>query len=146
VSWVYLGSPLFSTNTINFPDLAVDSGGTPYLAFKDYYTNKANVMKYTGGGGSGWAIVGSADFSPVSISSASLYLDGTTPYVAFNDVYSSSQASVMKFNGTYWAYVGKADFTAGGAGYLTVAVNGGIPYVAFGDGANGWKAAVMSYH
>lgn len=54
--WEAVGSPGFSAGAISDTSLAIDSGGMPYVAYKDWGIGggKATVMKYTGAGSTGW--------------------------------------------------------------------------------------------
>lgn len=50
-TWEYVGSPGFSTFNIHNPALAFDSGGTPYMAFRDAFPGiigKLTVKKFDG--------------------------------------------------------------------------------------------------
>ncbi len=154
-SWNLVGTEGF-TGGIIMLSMAINAGGTPYVAFEDMATgNKATVMKYNG---SSWVTVGGAGFSAGSItmlSTRSIAIDGSgTPYVVYSDNATSvpGMATVMKYNGSSWVNVGSAGFSAGTVGGSTygaptIAIDGaGTPYVAYNDGSLGNKATVMKYN
>ena len=143
--WVTVGSAGFSAGSVVYTSIAIDSGGTPYVAYQDYGNQgKATVMKYNG---SSWVAVGSAGFSADSAISPSLAIDSSsnTPYVAYQDV-SNGKATVMKYNGSSWVVVGSPGFSASASWPMDIAINNsGSPYVVYPDVANGGKATVMRY-
>ena len=133
-SWQTLGSAQFSPGNVGFLSSAINSLGTPYVAFQDNAnSSKTTVMKFDG---ANWVLVGSAGFSSGSASWQSLAIDNSgTPYVAFQDMGNSSKTTVMKFGGTGWVVVGAAGFSAGTARHQSLAIdNSGTPYVAYADG------------
>lgn len=145
-SWVAVGTPGFSAGAANYTSLAIDGGGTPYVAYSDgANSNKVSVMKYTG---SAWVQVGAAGFSAGAASYVSLAIDNSgIPYVAYKDGGNSNKATVMKFNGTSWVNLGSAGFTPGTADYTSLAIDhSNIPYIVFSNGASSNKATVMKYN
>ncbi len=145
-SWVAVGSPGMTAGVATYISLAIDGGGTPYIAFADgANSSKVTVMEYAG---SSWSIVGSAGFSAGSATYVSLAIDGNgSPYVAYSDGGNSSKATVMKYDGSSWATVGSAGFTTGQANYTSIAIDGSNnPNVSFSDVANSSKATVMKYN
>lgn len=145
-AWEVVGSYGFSPGTVSYMSLAIDGGGTPYVAFADgNSSNKVTVMKYDG---ASWAIVGSAGFSAGGATYVKLSLDRYgVPYVVYSDGANGNKATVMKFNGTSWATVGSSGFSSGSVSYTAMALDaGGNPYVVFSDGANGNKATVMKHN
>lgn len=132
-----------------FISLAIDSIGTPYVAYVDNENAKATVMKYTGIGTTGWEAVGSAGFSAGITYGTSLAIDSSgAPYVLYSDGV-DRKATVMKYTGigaTGWETVGEAGFSVGAASYTSLAIDSrGILYAAYVDIANGGKATVMKY-
>ncbi len=95
-NWQNVGSAGFSVGAAYDTSLALDSSGTPYVAYVDYANSyKATVMKFNG---ANWETVGSAGFSAGEANSTSLALDSSgTPYVAFQDGDNSNKATVMTF-------------------------------------------------
>ena len=60
-SWIMVGSPGFSAGEVFFTTIAINTSGTPYVAYQDVgNSNKATVMKFNG---SSWVNVGSPGFS-----------------------------------------------------------------------------------
>ena len=145
-NWVQVGSAdFFSAGKAGYPSLALNSSGTPYVAYMDCGSiNKASVMRFDG---TNWVQVGTAGFSSGVAYYPSLALDSSgTPYVAYPDGANNSKASVMRFNGTNWEQVGMAGFSAGEVSYNRLALDSdGTPYVAYADLANGRKASVMKF-
>lgn len=137
-SWVNLGTPGFTSGGAYGLSFAIDGNGTPWVAYSDD-SSLANVMKYNG---SAWVQVGAAGFSEGAITSPSIAMYNTTPYVAYGDDYYADQggydhkAVVKMFNGTSWVLVGSAGFTGSEASSTSMAISsGGTPYVGFSDWA-----------
>ncbi len=93
-----------------------------------------------------WETVGSAGFSAGLANYQSLVINGSTPYVAYQDGGNGNRTTVMKFNGTAWETVGIAGFSADVAEYQSLAFNGSTPYVAYQDGGNGDRTTVMKFN
>ena len=147
-AWTVVGTAGFSAGDIDFATLAFAPDGTPYIATMDHVTYGASVMKYTGGGTTGWELVGAANFSAGSMYYSDLVFapDGT-PYLAFRDDNHSYKATVMKFNGTAWVAVGPVSFTSGVANDKSLAIApDGTPYLAYQDTNNGGKVTVMKFN
>ncbi len=152
-SWVNLGSPGFTSSAAYEPSFAIDSGGTPYIAYYDD-SNKASVMKFNG---SVWEQVGAPAFSEGSITSPSIAIHNLTPYIAYGDDFyadtgdTDHKAVVKMFNGTSWVSVGTPGFSGSEASSTSMAFNSvGTPYVAFSDWAYAnpfefGKATVMKF-
>ena len=144
-AWQTVGTAGFSASVVYYASLAIDSTGTPYVAYQDGGTSgKATVMKYTGGS---WQTVGTARFSAGAAYCTSLAIDSAgTPYVAYQDGGNSGKATVMKYAGGSWQTMGTAGFSAGTVYFPSLAIDsGGTPYVAYQDYGNGYKATVMKY-
>jgi len=145
-SWVYVGVPGFSSGNADYTSIAIDGGGSPYVAFSDgSNSGRVTVMRYLSGS---WSVVGSAGFSAGSASYINIAVNSTgTPYVVYKDGGNGSRATVMRFNGTSWVNVGSAGFTPGSVNYTSLAVDDGDHvYVAFSDAANSNRASVMKYN
>ena len=143
-----VGTVGFSTGEIPFISLAIDSSGTPYVAYQDMANgNKATVMEYSGGS---WVVVGTAGFSAGGLQFLSLAIDSSgTPYVAYQDESGAGgqKATVMKYSGGSWVVVGTVCFSAGVVEFTSLAIDSsGTPYAAYQDVAtSSWKATVMKY-
>jgi hypothetical protein len=145
-TWVNVGSAGFSAGAAYYQSLAIDSNGTPYVAYQDEAnSNKTTVMKFNG---SNWVNIGSAGFSAGVTAYQSLAIDSNgMPYVAYQDKANSNKTTVMKFNGSSWVSVGSAGFLAGAASYQSLAIaSNGTPYVAYQDEANSNKTTVMKFN
>ena len=132
-SWGAVGSPHFSAGSAYYTSIAIDTGGTPYVAYTDSVNGyKATVMKYSGGN---WVAVGTAGFSEGGVSSTSIAINSNgIPYVAYVDSAHGNRATVMKYNGTSWVNVGSPDFSAGPVDVTAIAISSsGIPYVVYHD-------------
>ena len=138
--WITVGgSTEIAPNAASSGQVVV-SGGIPFAAFSDESKDgKLTVMQLTGGK---WTTVGSAGFTTDSAYYFTLFVDGTTPYVAYSSY--SSGLAVMKYNGSAWVLVGNAGFaTNSGYGLATLAVLNGVVYVAFIDSSS--RFHVMSF-
>ena len=143
-SWEYLGTRGFAEASPGTPIcLALDSSGTPYVAFSDYQnTDKLKVMKYNG---SSWETVGSAGFSEYEISSMALGIDSDIPYVVYQN-YDESGGNYSHFVKKYdagWVQVGNANLSTGLLSFLNIAFYNHTPYLAFTDGGSLIRATVL---
>lgn len=143
--WALVGTAGFSPAGVPYTSLAVDSAGTPYLAFIDAATGKATVMKYSAGA---WAPVGGGVISSGAASYVSLALDtADTPNVAFSDGDNAGRVTVMKYDGPQngWVLVGAPGFSPPAASSISLVVVPIInrPAVAFADSDYAGKATVM---
>ena len=148
-TWERVGTAPYVAGLALYTSLAIDSSGTPYVAYQDLGNGgygRATVKKFNG---ASWELVGSRGFPAGAYRTTytSLALDSNdTPYVAFQDYGGSNKATVMKFNGTSWVSVGTAGFSAGNAEFTSLVIHNDIPYVAFQDVANSGKATVMRFN
>jgi Secretion system C-terminal sorting domain len=143
--WDTVGIVGFSAGGAEFTNIAINSSGTPYVAYSDLANNKkASVMKYNG---SAWVQVGNAGFSAGPASCISFVINNNgTPYIAYVDTFNGSYvASVKKYNGSNWIQVGNLGFTTGDLTSLSID-NSGIPYVAYVNAFNNGKVSVMKYN
>ena len=150
-NWVVVGSPAFSSGSMsiafsqNYPVIAFDRTGTPYIAYVDGGISSVMAMKFNGTDwvnvGSGIAVTEEAQYLAMAIDSAG------TPYVAYADLTAAQQCTVKKFDGTSWVVVGTALFSTAGVENISIAINpGGTPYVCFqGGGTFNTGATVMKF-
>ncbi len=147
--WMDVGNEGFTPAGASWTSVAVNSWGSPYVAFSDAdYLGKMSVMRYNG---ISWGFVGNEGFSLGSVEYCSLLFSPTGDlYVAYSDNYYSNyynKATVMKFDGTAWVTVGNAGFSANQALWTSLTFNpNGQPYVAFEDFGNSKKATVMMFN
>jgi hypothetical protein len=146
-TWQNVG-PEYLTNTATYmPSFFISQAGVPYVAYSNAGDGSysVNVMSFNG---SAWAAVGSQNFSLSSAEYTSIYVDGTTPYVAYKDYAAAQKCSVMKFDGAAWVFVGAQGLSTGAVynnSYTPVFVSAGVPYVAYADNTLG-KVQVMKYN
>nr|MBP7584234.1 fibronectin type III domain-containing protein [Spirochaetota bacterium] len=152
-AWSGVGDAKFGSGEIFYAALALGSDNVPYVALMndiDPTTGLniiATVMKLNG---AAWERVGSNDsLSGGQVSSLTLAISGTVPYVAFSDNANSWKASVMSYTGggtTGWEAVGSRGLTADSVGFLSLVIDsGGKPYMAYRDVANSNKLTVVVY-
>lgn len=144
-AWSLVGSSRFSMGQASFVSLAIDSNGTPYVAYSDTnFSGMAVVRRFDGGS---WVAVGAEGFSTGLAGYTSLAIDSkNTLYVAYADGAQDNKASLQEFNGYGWAYVGPAGFSAGAVSDVTLAIDpSGIPCVGYCDAGNWGKATVMRF-
>lgn len=141
-AWDSVGNTQFSPGTAYRINTAVDTVGTPFVAFGDanasYYIR---VMKFDG---TSWVNVGGL-LNNGFTQSVHIEINPITnePYVAYRDG-NNNGGVVKRFNGTSWVTVGNTDF--GGPAqvdFLNVNFDDtGAVYVAYKDWQNGRKATV----
>ncbi len=123
-SWVSIGSPGFSAAQADYGTIAIDSSGTPYVAYLDESTPlyQATVMKYNG---TNWVPVGRPGFTAGQVQYTSITIDRSgVPYVAYMDVNTANfRASVMKFADTGWVVVGDTGFSQQQASFTSIAID-----------------------
>jgi len=141
-----VGSPNFSAGQIENISIAIDSSGTPYVAYMDVANGaKATVMKFNG---TDWVGVGSPGFSASWAEETAIALDtGGTPYVVYDDALHYHSASVMKFSGGSWVLVGSATLSDTTASAPAIAIDkSGTPYVVYSDGIYGGAATAQKFN
>jgi hypothetical protein len=108
-------------------------------------SGKVSVMKFEE---NNWVYVGVPDFSPgeewftrIAFSPAG------TLYAVYQEMATTLDVTVMKFNGSSWEAVGSAGFTSGHADEIGFGVSpiDGQPYVAVDDAANFHQIKVMTF-
>lgn len=136
-SWNSLGS-VGTRHQFNNNTIAVDSLGTPYVAYPDATNNEfLTVKKYNG---STWVTVGSA---LNTTNSRSQYIDiqvdnNNRPFLLFSDPDNSDLASVVYFDGSNWLDVGLRGFSGSVLDYGSLAFNANNqPVIAYSTGTKG---------
>ena len=99
--FTYVGAKGFNGSDANFISLAVDTNGTPYVAYESSNQLLA-VQKYDG---TNWVSVGNNNITTGITTWVSLSMDikTNTPYVAYQE---GAYIKVKKFDGTNWVMVG----------------------------------------
>jgi hypothetical protein len=137
--WAPLGTAGFSPGAAAYQSMAINSSGTPYVAFSDNaHGDKLTVMKYDG---SGWVTVGSAGFSSYKVRDAEIAINSSdVPYIIYSDgdVY---KLWIMKFDGSNWVNVGSAISIQ--SYFVNIAFHNTTPYISFED--NSAKIRVMTF-
>ncbi len=100
-SFTYVGNKGFNGDNANFISLAVDTNGTPYVAYESSNQLLA-VQKFDG---TNWVSVGNSNITTGVTTWVSLSMDikTNTPYVAYQE---GAYIKVKKFDGTNWILVG----------------------------------------
>jgi hypothetical protein len=110
-SWTLVGQAGFTGVSISTDfDFKISNAGELYIAHSDASgSGGVTVMKYANGA---WANVGVANMSNGAATEPNLAFDSTSvPYVAYayeENIPSSADMRVQKFNGTSWTIVGSA--------------------------------------
>ena len=140
------GAQAFLASQVGDTSIALDSAGTPYVAYQDVdNANKAIVQKLVGGT---WTFVGNAGFSAGEARSTCLSPSTRRgrPGSLIQTDGNGYRATVQKLvsEGGGWTVVGNAGFSAGPANYVSLALDStGTPFVAYSDGNAGSKATVQ---
>ncbi len=133
-SWIFVGTAGFSSGIAEYPSIAIDTGGTPFVVYGDYdASGNATVMKFDG---TSWVLVGSAGFSSYSGGKSPIVIDRSgKPYIAYAEGPSYGyKATVMKFDGTSWGVLGSHGFSAGVANNMSLALDtADVPYIGYMD-------------
>jgi hypothetical protein len=153
--WVAVGPPCFTSDYVCDVDLFVYAG-TPYVAYGDLNAvgvEKVTTVKFDAA--RGWQAVGNPRFSWWEVGSPiSLYVDGGTPYVAYDEKVCDGEDDclmhvvVMTYDSAIgaWDQVDETgEMTTTGNKNPRIYVDRGTPYIAFGDAANGCVTTVLRY-
>lgn len=94
-AWTQTGPAVNTITAVNEFDLAIDSTGTPYIAYNDaLYNNNVSVARLTG---NTWVNIGSPGFGGASISN-DIAIHNDTVYLASG----ISTGNIRLFDGTSW--------------------------------------------
>jgi len=147
-SWEVVGSSEFSAGAAYYTSIALNSEGTPYVAFADADSGEfATVMRYNDTNNT-WEIVGSAGFSSGISDYLRIAIDNNdTPYVIYADQDHNDVPMVMKYLDTNDSWITLGSISTGGAGFTDIAFDSNNTlYIVYADGDNNDKASVMQYH
>jgi len=129
--WNYVGTAGgINTNTSNYIDLKMDALGTPYVAYQDDVSKKANVKKYDG---TNWVQVGNADFVQTYDEISLAINSSNNPVVVYQN--SSPNAKKHIFNGTSWVYQSQL---GSWSEFISFTLEGTDTYCAFNNTYNNW--------
>ena len=144
-SWQYVGQQGISTASgggyVNWVKLKSNASGVPYICYVENPSNGVNVMTFNG---TNWVQVGAVNLTTAFW--VDLDFDGDVPYIGFQDLTSTSRASVMKFNGSTWEYVGQQGFTPTAAYAENIDIKNGVIRVAYTEGSSARGLSVMRYN
>lgn len=96
--WELVGNPNITNSPVNFISLAVDTNGTPYIAFEDSSAqNRLTVMTYLN---NAWQNLGSSNISVGKATYISLSINPGTniPFVAYQDSGLGNNIVVQQYN------------------------------------------------
>ena len=146
-TWVTVGGSGFSVGEADFCTIAINTAGTPYVAFQDANAgHRATVMQFNG---ASWVNVGAAGFSAGPAYTTDIAIDSAgIPYVVYADYGNHQKATVMEFIDASWVVVGSAGLSDSAADYTTIAISPkGTPFVAYTEGGNGsgGRATAMEF-
>ena len=135
VDWHFIGGQGFSTGSVFFPCIVVNSENIPYVAFIDNSKlSHAIVMKWNG---TIWEQVGTTGLSAGRGNNICLAFNHAgVPFIACVDSAHADKISVMKFVSNSWTFVGTPGFPQ--TGEFTSSVNltfspSGEPCVGFSE-------------
>jgi uncharacterized protein YjdB len=133
-TWGTVGTSGFSVGVATYCAIAIDSAGTPYVAYKDAgVSNKACVKKFNGTTWSYLDLVGSLSSGTGNFTNIAIHPSGA-PYVVYQEGGASAKAAVKTLSGSSWVSVGGATASAGLAQYECIAMAGdGTPYIVYRD-------------
>ncbi len=133
-SWKVVGGLHFSGGSTNDTNLALDSSGTPYVAYEDDSDGymRIRVKKFNRVSNT-WDNVGDYIDSNGSTDLDFTIDSGDVPYVAYKNP-SSQKACVVRFDGANWLAVGPLNFSAGAIDNISIDTDSqGTPYVSYHD-------------
>jgi len=152
-AWSPVGPAGFSSGAVHVVSLAIDSNGTPYIAYiqvSDWKNDTSGTLIVEKFVKSSWSVVGTAASVATNARVPVLAIGPSdVPYVAYEDAAASDKATVEKYNSASqtWETVGSRDFTAGAVKDPSFAIDGtGTPYLAYADGVRNHKATVEKFN
>lgn len=148
-TWVYVGTPDFSSGQPDNLSFAFNANGEPFVAYIDaqnYF--KLGVMKFNG---STWEDVGDIGLSSAGTECMSIAINPANgqPYLLFSDHSDSNKASVIKYNGSTWVYLGSSGFSHGVMEYTSAMAFNPVnhqPYVVFDDKSDSDNVHCMTFN
>jgi hypothetical protein len=146
--WDTVGTNGFTAGPVAYPSIAINSSGTPYVAYLEvagsvFNGGKITVKKFDG---TDWVTVGTTGFSGTTLN-LSFTIDGNDiPYVAYSDKDNGEEVTVKRFNGSAWEDVGIPGFSGPTANHVSIVINAsGTPYVSYGADNLQWRATVKKF-
>ena len=143
-TWQTVGAATFSTGQASDISLFVDSGGTPYVSYRDWTAGTGIVKTFNG---SAWVNVGAGTISTSTATLTSIYASGGTPYVIFRDLNVSPYPPLAKsYNGSSWVTLGTISTSGDNLdSFKRIAVYSGTLYVAYNN-TDVFKANVKTWN
>jgi hypothetical protein len=138
-SWDMLGAIGLSNGSgsgwnglASYTAIAVNSSGTPYVAYRDgNNAGKATVMSYNG---SSWSVVGTPGISVAGCKFTNIGFDKAgDPICMFTDKNTTYGISVMKYSAGVWSAIGTNSATISGtySYYVSMAIANDTIYAAY---------------
>lgn len=133
-SWGPLHTQYVENLQSSFTDIAFDSNDNPIVSFRRESTGQMSVFRSNG---SGWQLMGNAQFTPPGAYFGRLSIDNSdVPYVTFSVLSSNNAGSVMYLDGSTWSYLGVPDFTIDAVNYTPLVFDqSNIPYIVLQNGS-----------
>jgi hypothetical protein len=131
-AWNSIGFPSLADD--NYPALFANNSGV-YCAYQSNTTTQANLKKLVSNTTT-WGPFGTLNFSAGDARYLSLFVDGSTPYLAYSDFARGQRLTVAKYNSAAdnFTFLGsEGGASTGTVSWPALAVTGGTPYVAFLD-------------
>ncbi len=139
-AWEVVGTAGFSDGTAHYTNIVIDNG-TIYVAYEDHSGGPTALTCMTFNGTS-WAAVGNERFTGTaeSIDQPYLYVNNSTPYIAYQDylypVENARKAAVQTYNGNSWVNIGSG-LSDGQANSICLTGSNEVLYLAFNDDETG---------
>ena len=145
-NWVTVGNTTLIAESVDYPSLAIDGSGIPYVSFTNGTIGPATVYKYYD---TSWVLVGATaalsaggtQYTSIAVSKSGV------PYIVYVDAVNGYAATAKKYNGSDWVYAGSGGFSLDEVSNTSILTDtNGTPYVAYNPQSNDGKATVMRYN